>query len=117
MFFIDRMRELEKRGLPFNAVLRSTLPKLFGVDPSDVLRTWVGKKARRDPEYFVRSVSKMFGASARHVLGSLEMLVDERSLRAAKSPREPPVQALLVAIQKAEAGKTAAQPSKLRERP
>ncbi|MGP8057558.1 MAG: hypothetical protein ACLP9K_08195 [Nitrososphaerales archaeon] len=106
------MRELEKRGLPFDQVLRSTLPKLFGVDPSQVLRTWVGGKARRNPECFVRSVSEMFGASARHVLGSLDMLVDEKSLLEAKVPREPPVQSLLVAMQKAEAGKTVVQPSK-----
>ena len=111
LFFIDRMRELEKRGLPFDQVLRSTLPKLFGVDPSQVLRTWVGGKARRNPECFVRSVSEMFGASARHVLGSLDMLVDERGLLEAKVPKEPPVQSLLMAIQKANAGKAVAQPN------
>ena len=112
--FIDRMRELEKTGLTFDEVLRSTLPKLFGVDPSHVLRTWVGRKARCNPERFARSVSGMFGASARSVLGSLDMLVDEKSLFEAKVPKEPPVQSLLVAMQKANGSMIVVQPSKPR---
>ena len=110
--FVDRMRELEKEGLPFKEVLRSTLPKLFGVDPSHVLRTWVGRKARCDPEYFARNISEMFGASARNVLISFDVLVDKKSLLEAKVPKEPPVQSLLVAMQRMNAGMIVVQPSR-----
>jgi hypothetical protein len=110
--FVDRMRYLEKKGLTFDEVLRSTLPQLFGADTSHVLRTWIGEEARCDPERFARSISKMFGASARNVLGSIDMLVDEASLLKKKAPREPPVQSLLEAMQRSRAGITVAQPSK-----
>ena len=115
--FVDRMRELEKEGLTFNEVLRSTLPKLFGIDPSYVLRTWVGRKARCNPEQFTRNISEMFGASARSVLISLDILIDKQSLLEAKVPKEPPVQSLLVTMQRANAGVIVAQPSKPRGRP
>ena len=115
--FVDRMRELEEKGVAFQEVLRSTLPQLFGEDTSEILRTWVGRKARCNPERFARSISKMFGASARSVLYSLEKLTDEESLLKKKVPREPPYQSLLEAIQRSEAGMTVVQPDKPRERP
>ena len=115
--FVDRMRELEKVGLTFDEILQSTLPQFLGVDPSHVLRTWVGSKARCDPERFARSVSEMFGASARNVLTSINKLVDEVSLLEAKAPKEPPYQSLLEAIKRVDAGMTVVQPSKPRGRP
>lgn len=117
MSFLDRMKELRKVGLTFDEVLRSTLPQFFGEDPSRILRFCIGRKARSNPERFARSVSEMFGSSARSVLGSIEMLVDEKSLLEAKVPKEPPIQSLLVAMQRANAGKTVVQPSKPQGRP
>jgi hypothetical protein len=115
--FIDRMREREKAGLTFNEVLRSTLPKLMGEDTSYVLRKWVGRRARCNPEGFARNIFEMFGASSRNVLISLDKLVDERSLLEAKAPKEPPIQSLLEAMQRAKAGMTAVQPDKPQESP
>jgi hypothetical protein len=110
--FIDKMREFEEAGLTFDEVLCSTLPQLIGEDTSEILRTWVGRKARCNPERFARSISKMFGASARSVLCSLERLSNEESLLKKKVPREPPYQSLLEAIRRSEAGMTAVQPTK-----
>ncbi|MGD0478419.1 MAG: hypothetical protein ABSB29_09685 [Nitrososphaerales archaeon] len=117
LFFIDGMREREKKGLAFHEVLRSTLPQLLGEDTSEVLRTWIGEKARRSPEQFARSVSGMFGASARSVLGSIDKLADEASRFEKKAPQEPPIQSLLEAIQRSEAAMTVAQLDKPREKP
>jgi len=111
------MRELENVGLTFDEVLRSTLPQLFGEDPSHVLRFCVGRKARCSPERFARSISKMFGTSARSVLGSIKRLADEESLLKKKAPLEPPIQLLLEAIRRSEAGMIAAQPNKPQGRP
>jgi hypothetical protein len=115
--FIDRMRELEKTGLTFDEILQSTLPQFLGEDPSQVLRSWIGRKAGCNPERFARSVSEMFGASARSVLSSIDVLVDEESLLEAKVPKEPPIQSLLVAMQRAIANKTIVQPSQPQGRP
>ncbi len=114
--FIDRMRNLEKEGLPFNEVLRSTLPKFFGVDPSYVLRTWIGRKARCNPERFTRSISEMFGASARNVLISLNRHVDEASMLERKTPKDPPYQSLLIAIRKIDEGMMVPQSSRPQRR-
>ncbi|MGD0478424.1 MAG: hypothetical protein ABSB29_09710 [Nitrososphaerales archaeon] len=115
--FIDRMRELEEAGLTFDEILCSTLPQLIGEDTSEILRTWVGEKARCNPERFARSISKMFGTSARSVLGSIKRLADEESLLKKKAPLEPPIQLLLEAIRRSEAGMIAAQPNKPQGRP
>jgi len=100
--FIDRMRELQKAGLTFDEILRATLPQIFGDDTSEVLRTWIGRKARTNPERFARSVSKMFGASARNVLGSVDSLTDEASLFAKRVPQEPAYKSLLDAINRSD---------------
>ena len=115
--FIDRMKELEETGLTFDEVLHSTLPQLFGEDPSQVLRFWIGRKARRNPERFARSVSEMFGSSARSVLGGIELLSVEMNLFEMSAPQEPPYQSLLEAIQRSDATMTVAQPIKLQGRP
>lgn len=115
--FIDRMRELEKKGLAFHEVLRSTLPQLFGEDASEILGSWMGRKARCNPERFSRTISKMFGASARSVIVSIDRLSDEVSLLEKNTPKEPPIQSLLEAIRKAEEGMTVEQPSKPQGRP
>jgi hypothetical protein len=115
--FIDRMRELEKKGLAFHEVLSSTLPQLFGEDASEILSSWMGRKARCNPERFTRTISKMFGASARSVIVSIDRLSDEVSLLEKNTPKEPPIQSLLEAIRKAEEGMTVEQPSKPQGRP
>jgi hypothetical protein len=115
--FIDRMTELKKSGLTFDEVLRSALPQLFGDDGSHVLRTWVGKKGRSDPERFTRTASKMFGASAREVLGRIDSLTDVESLLKEKAPREPPYKSLLEAIQRTDKASAVAGPDNSRELP
>jgi len=115
--FIGRMRELEKKGLAFHEVLSSTLPQLFGEDTSEILSSWMGRKARCNPEQFTRTISKMFGASARSVIVSIDRFSDEVSLLEKNTPPEPPYRSILDAIRKAEEGMTVAQPSKPQERP
>jgi len=115
--FVDRMRGLEKEGLTFDEILQSTLPQFLGVDPSHVLMSWIGRRARCSPERFVRSVSEMFGASAHNVLSNIDVLVDETSLLEAKAPKEPLYQSLLEAIQGVDAGMTIVQPLKPRGGP
>ena len=102
MSFIDRMREIERAGVSLDEVLRATLPQLFGDDTSEVLRSWIGKRARENPERFARSISKMFGASARNVLGSVDSLTDEVSLLSKKVPTVPPYQSLIDAIRRSD---------------
>jgi len=115
--FIDRMRGLEKDGLTFDEILRSALPQLFGEDTSLVLRSWIGRKARTNPERFARSISKMFGDSARSVVVSIDKLTDENSLLGKKAPQEPPYKSLLDAIHKSDEVMTVSQPEKPQERP
>jgi hypothetical protein len=115
--FIDRMRGLEKDGLTFDEILRSALPQLFGDDGSHVLRTWVGKKGRSDPERFTRTISKMFGPSARSVLGGIDSLTDEESLLNQKAPQEPPYKSLLEAIKKSDEAMAVAHPPEPKEGP
>jgi hypothetical protein len=108
--FIDRMIDLEKAGLTFDEILRATLPHLFGEDPSHVLRSWVGKRGRDNPERFARTISKMFGASAQGVLGSIDTLTDKESLLSEKVPQEPPYKSLVEAIQRADEAMKAGLP-------
>lgn len=115
--FIDRMKELEETGLTFDEVIHSTLPQLLGEDPSQVLRFWIGRKARRNPERFTRSVSEMFGSSARSVFGGIELLSVEMNLFETNVPQEPPYQSLLDAIQRSDAAMTVAQPNGPQGRP
>ncbi|MDA4123911.1 MAG: hypothetical protein OK438_00480 [Thaumarchaeota archaeon] len=100
--FIDTMRDLQNAGLTFDEILLATLPHLFGEDPAHVLRTWVGRRARDNPERFARTISKMFGASAKGVLGGIDGLTDKESLLSEKVPQEPPYKSLVEAIQKAD---------------
>ena len=100
--FIDKMRGLERRGLPFGDVLKATLPQLFGDDTSLVLRTWVGRKGRKNPEGFARAVSGMFGKSARNVLTSVERISSQENLLSAGLPEAPSYTSLVEAIQKAD---------------
>jgi hypothetical protein len=108
--FIDRMKALQKAGLTFDEILRSSLPQIFGEDTSEVLRSWIGNKARNNPERFARTIAKMFGASARSVVVSVDRLTDEARLFETKTPREPPYKSMLEAIQRADEGMTVAQP-------
>jgi hypothetical protein len=117
LFFIDRMRELERIGLTLDEILQSTLPQVFGEDTSEVLRTYVGGKARCNPERFARNISKMFGASAQSVLTGVDRLVDEASLLEKEAPKEAPYQSLLDALQRIDAGMTITQPSRPERRP
>ena len=99
--FIVRMKELQKTGVSFDQILNVVLPQLFGDDTSVVLSSWIGEKATRSPERFVRSVSKMWGPSAHSVIVSINKLTDDPSLFK-KAPKEPIYKAFLDAIKKAD---------------
>ena len=70
--FAMRMYELERQGIMFSEVLRETLPKSMGNVSAEVLRRWVGKESRQSPIRFVKTVNKMFGASAKPLLTSIQ---------------------------------------------
>jgi len=93
--FVLKMDRFEQEGIAFLEVLRDTTPKLFGEGPAEVLRRWIGSKARRNPVKFAKTISKMFGSSAKPVLDSLQALADDRAMLAAKVEEVPPVQYLL----------------------
>ena len=105
--FIVRMKELQKTGVRFDQILKTVLPQLFGDDTSVVLSSWIGKKATRSPEMFVRSVSRMWGPSAHSVIVSINKLTEDPGLFK-KAPKEPVYKAFLDAIKKAD---EEAQPS------
>lgn len=98
--FIAKMKVLQKSGIRFDRVLNVALPKLFG-EESEVLTSWIGKKARRSPEKFVRSLSKMWGPSAHSVIISLDKLTDDRSVFE-KRVVEPAYKPFLDAINRAD---------------
>lgn len=93
--FVLKMDKFEREGIAFIEVLRDTTPKLFGEGPAEVLRRWIGSKARRNPVKFAKTMSKMFGASAKPVLDSLQALADDKAMIAAKVEEVPPAQYLL----------------------
>jgi hypothetical protein len=93
--FVLKMDRFEREGIAFIEVLRDTTPKLFGEGPAEVLRRWIGSKARRNPVKFAKTISKMFGSSAKPVLDSLQALADDKAMLAAKVEEIPPVQYLL----------------------
>ena len=99
--FIVRMKELQKTGVRFDRVLKTVLPQLLGDDTSVILSSWIGNKATRSPERFVRSVSKMWGSSAHSVIVSINKLTGDPNLFKTV-PLEPPIQSLLEAIKKAD---------------
>ena len=107
--FIAKMRGLQKSGIRFDRVLKITLPRLFG-EESEILNSWVGEKAGRNPERFVRSVSKMWGPSAHSVIISLDRLTNDKGLFESKA-NDPPYKSLLEAIQKSDAAKVAGSDS------
>jgi len=101
--FVMKMKWAESQGIPFTEVLQTNLPLVIGDAPSDVLLRWVGRKARRQPKHFVKTVEKMFGPSGKRIIAGLEYrLSPEEMLEAHEEPEEP-FQALIDAIEKADA--------------
>jgi hypothetical protein len=100
--FVVKMKSIESRGISFSEVLRKCLPNLFGEAPSQVLYSWVGKKARTQPKHFAKEASKMFGGSAKSVLSSLEKTADADKLLNDKRPVEHPMQALFDSVRNLE---------------
>jgi len=98
--FVTRMKNLQKQGVRFDRMLERVLPQLFG-EESEVLTAWLGDKASRSPERFVRAVSKMWGESAHSVIISINRLAEDPSLFK-KGPVEPPYKSFLDAIKKAD---------------
>jgi len=98
--FVTKMKELEKTGVSFSKFLRIALPQLFG-EESEVLHTWIGRKASRSPKKFVKSVRKMWGPSAHSVVVSLNRIADEKNLFERKVD-EPAYKGMLEAIKKAD---------------
>ncbi len=100
--FVNRMKDLEARGVPFHEFLRDNLPFLFGEAPSEIFRAWIGKKSRIYPDQFARTVAKMFGSSAKSIITGLEELADPDRLTEIHKTEEPPYQSLIEAIARSE---------------
>lgn len=104
--FVAKMKSMESMGIPFPEILHTYLPSVLGEVPSDVLVRWVGRKARSQPKRFVKVVGRMFGPSGKRIIRGLEDCLDpEKMLEVEKDPDEP-FQALIEAIQRADAGKS-----------
>jgi len=102
ILFIERMKAAERIGIPFNEILDETLPRVVGYDPSHVLKVWVGRRSRSDPETFVRSMAKIFGRSSKMVVLGVFDRLDEGKMLADKIPEEPKYMSLVEAINRAD---------------
>jgi hypothetical protein len=89
------MDTFEKEGITFAEILRQTTPKLFGEGPAEVLRRWIGSKARGNSIRFAKTMSKMFGDSSKAVLDSLQALADDQSILDSKIEKVTPAQYLI----------------------
>ena len=104
--FESRMKSAEAQGIPFAEVLQTNLPLVLGDAPSEVLLRWVGRKARSQPRQFAKTVSKMFGPSGKRIITGLEERYSpEKMLEVHEEPEEP-FQALIDAIEMADATKS-----------
>ena len=101
--FVQKMKSAESQGVPFPEVLQTNLPLVLGEAPSDVLMRWVGRKARSQPRQFVDSVNEMFGKSGKRIIIGLRDTLDPGKMLEAKEPEEEKFQALIDAIQQADA--------------
>jgi hypothetical protein len=101
--FVDKMKLVESKGIPFPEVLRAYLPTIMGEAPADVLLKWVGRRTRQQPKPFAKAVSKMFGKSAKRIITGLENLADPDKMLESHLPVEAPYQSLVDAISAADA--------------
>ncbi|HEY6282489.1 MAG TPA: hypothetical protein VIW22_01030 [Nitrososphaerales archaeon] len=100
--FVAKMKSMEARGIPFQQVLKSNLPLLFGDAPSEVLLRWMGRKNRTQPKRFAKAAAKMFGKSAKSIITGLENLANPDKMLEVHQEAEPPFQSLIEAIQRAD---------------
>ena len=114
MAFIDRMRAAQNRGVPFQEVLRETLPRMMGVDGTRILGYWAGRRAMIDPETFVRETAKLFGKSSEQVVTQVFDGLDEGKILADSIPEEPKYQSLVDAISRADEQKKALHEMRVR---
>ena len=102
--FVAKMKEAESQGIPFPEVLQTNLPLVLGEAPSEVLLRWVGRKARSQPKSFAKVVAKMFGPSGKRIITGLEYNFSPQDMLQINEEPEEPFQALIDAIEKADAG-------------
>ena len=100
--FVAKMMSMEARGIPFQQILKSNLPLLFGDAPSEVLLRWMGRRNRTQPKRFAKAAAKMFGKSAKQIITGLENLADPDKMLEVHQEAEPPFQSLIEAIQRAD---------------
>ncbi|HEV2138963.1 MAG TPA: hypothetical protein VGR53_08975 [Nitrososphaerales archaeon] len=100
--FVSKMKSMEDRGIPFQQILKSNLPVLFGDAPSEVLLRWMGRRNRTQPKRFAKAAAKMFGKSAKSIITGLENLADPDKMLEVPHEVEPPFQSLIEAIQRAD---------------
>ncbi|HEV2226896.1 MAG TPA: hypothetical protein VGR56_08875 [Nitrososphaerales archaeon] len=100
--FVAKMKSMEVRGIPFQLVLKSNLPVLFGDAPSETLLRWMGRRNRTQPKRFAKAAAKMFGKSAKSIITGLENLADPDKMLEVHQEVEPPFQSLIEAIQRAD---------------
>ena len=104
--FESKMKSAEIQGIPFAEVLQTNLPLVLGQVPSDVLLRWVGRKGRSQPRRFAKIVSKMFGPSGKRIITGLEERFSPQEMLAVEKEPEEPFQALIDAIERADASKS-----------
>jgi len=104
--FESKMKSAESQGIPFAEVLQTNLPLVLGDAPSEVLLRWVGRKARSQPRQFAKNVSKMFGPSGKRIITGLEERYRPEEMLEVHEEPEEPFQALIDAIEKADATKS-----------
>ena len=104
--FESRMKSAETQGIPFAEVLQTNLPLVLGEVPSDVLLRWVGRKGRSQPRRFAKIISKMFGPSGKRIITGLEERFSPQEMLAINEEPEEPFQALIDAIERADASKS-----------
>jgi len=100
--FVSQMKSAEAQGIPFAEVLRTSLPKVMGDAPSEVLHRWVGEKARSQPKRFAKTVAKMFGPSGKRIITGLEEIFNPQDLLQDRKEPEEPFQALIDVIERAD---------------
>jgi hypothetical protein len=101
--FVTKMKSAESRGIPFTEILQTNLPVVLGQLPSDVLLRWVGRRARSQPKRFVNTINEMFGKSGKKIIVGLQDVLDPDKMLEVEGPPEEKFQALIDAIQQADA--------------
>jgi len=73
--FVLKMAPLKRAGIDFEALAREALTGKFG-GATDVMLRDLSQDALREPEYFVKELSKIFGRGAVAIFEPIEKYID-----------------------------------------